>query len=81
MSKYDPLTKWLSAKAANGVNPVSSTFRQVEGILGFKLKPSARIHRQFWENNGKHPICKAWMSAGFKTDNVDLIKETLDFVL
>lgn len=77
MSKFEPLTAYL------GSLPTSErrvTFSEIERILGFKLPPSARRHRPWWSNNPDNSaITKAWLAAGFRTEQVDMAGETLVF--
>ena len=77
MSKFEPLTAFL------GSLPTSErrvTFSEIERILGFKLPPSARRHRPWWSNNPDNSaITKAWLAAGFRTEQVDMAGETLVF--
>ena len=59
-----------------------TTFREIEGILGFKLPMSARVHRPWWANQaqaGGHSHALAWEMAGWRTAEVDLGGETLVF--
>ena len=77
MSKFEPLTAFLSSL------PTSErriAFSEIERVLGFKLPPSARRHRPWWSNNpGNSTITKAWLAAGFRTEQVDMAGETLVF--
>ncbi len=77
MSKFEPLTAFLSSL------PTSErrvTFGEIERILGFKLPPSARRHRPWWSNNPDNSaITKAWLAAGFRTEQVDMAGESLVF--
>jgi hypothetical protein len=60
-----------------------TTFSEIEGILGFKLPDSARIHRPWWANQGErggHSHALAWEMAGWKTSQVDMADERLVFV-
>jgi hypothetical protein len=77
MSKYDPLSKWLAKQRGNRL---LATFKQIENVLGFDLPASARIHRPWWANDLTHVHAKAWLLAGFQTEDVNLSKETLAFV-
>ena len=78
MSKYDPLFKWLNTQRGNRV---PATFEQVERILGFDLPASSRTYPQWWENDAKRGVqAKAWLSAGFRTEDVNINNETLAFV-
>src|SRR4051812_23683676 len=77
MSKFEPLTAFLSSL------PTSErrvTFGEIKRILGFKLPPSARRHRPWWSNNPDNSaITKAWLAAGFRTEQVDMAGESLVF--
>jgi len=77
MSKYDPLYKWLSERTANRI---PTTFRQIASVLGFDLPKSSTTHPQWWPNNPGHSQATAWLNAGFRTENVDLVTETVVFV-
>jgi hypothetical protein len=79
MGAYAPLNVWLVAQPAN-VNHVPATFEQIEGILGRELPPVARRRPQWWENNPDgHPHARAWLDAGFQTEDVNIPNETLTF--
>ena len=77
MSKFEPLTRHLSRVPASEYR---TTFAEVERILGFKLPPSARRHRPWWSNNPDNSaMTKAWLAAGFRTEQVDMAGERLVF--
>lgn len=83
MSKYDPLYRWLVAKAASGVTSILTTFDQIEAVLGFKLPDSARTSTPWWANekgNTRHVQCKSWIAAGFETTDLVLAAESVTFV-
>jgi hypothetical protein len=80
MSKYDPVYKWLHAQSAGDIWSFSTTFKQIEAILGFGLPNSARTTPQWWENDGAHAQCVAWIDAGFETRNLNLARESVEFV-
>jgi hypothetical protein len=80
MNKYDPVNKWLNAKSAGNISSFSTTFKQIETILGFALPSSARTAPQWWENDGAHSQCVAWINAGFETRNLNLAGESVEFV-
>lgn len=76
-SKYQRLYKHLCALQAAEWR---SSFGEIESVLGFELPPSARRHRQWWENqsSGKgHSHALAWIVAGWETADVDMAAETL----
>jgi hypothetical protein len=69
-SKYELLTLHLRAQRASRV-PMS--FAEIERVLGTKLPPSASSHRAFWSNNPtNNVVTKAWLEAGFQSEQVDL---------
>ncbi|MGQ0609824.1 MAG: DUF7662 domain-containing protein [Paracoccaceae bacterium] len=77
MSKYDPLTKHL---ASRGQVRVPMNFEEIERLLGFDLPASARKHRAWWSNNpDSSVITKAWLSAGYQSEQVDLASGKLTF--
>lgn len=77
MSKYEPLTAYLRQQP---YREVRLRFGDLEKILGFKLPSSASQHRAWWSNNGSNNVMtKAWLSAGFRTRDVDMEKERLTF--
>ncbi len=78
MSKYDPLTRHLSARRQA---QVPMTFPELERMLGFPLPASARKHRAWWSNNPSNSVMtKAWLEAGYQSRDVDLEAERLVFV-
>jgi len=78
MSKYQPLASFLRAKS---MGQVSMTFVEVEKVLGFRLPSSAYEHPAWWANDsGKsHVQARAWLSAGYETEQVDKIARKLVF--
>ena len=57
------------------------TFRQVESVIGGLLPASARRHRPWWANDATgHAHAKAWLEAGYRTEQVDMEGEKLVFV-
>ena len=77
MSKYEPLQRHLeTARLAH----LPMTFDEVEAILGFALPPSSRRHRAWWSNNPSNSvITHAWLTAGYRTEQVDLERRRLVF--
>ncbi len=77
MSKYESLAAYLRKQP---YREVSCSFRDLEKILGFELPSSARQHRAWWSNNGSNNVMtKAWLSAGYRTRDVDMDSERLTF--
>jgi hypothetical protein len=76
-SKYRPLTLHLRAQRASRV---AMSFAEVERVLGTKLPPSASAHRGWWSNNPTNNVMtKAWLEAGFHSEQVDLDGRKLVF--
>lgn len=70
--KYAPLKEHLLA-AANSLEDVTLTFRQIEAIIGSPLPKSATDYQQWWGNQTNlknRPHAAAWLSAGFLVDSV-----------
>lgn len=79
MVAYAPLHAWLVGQPAN-INSIPATFQQVERILGFVLPATARQKPQWWENNPtRHVQAKAWLDAGFVTQDLSIPNETITF--
>lgn len=78
MLKYAPLTDEL---VACGSETIRYEFRQLDDLVG-GLPPSARRHRAWWSNeigSGGHVQSRAWMTAGFVVENVDLAVGVVEF--
>lgn len=76
MSKYEPLTAFL--KQANGRN-FRLSFKEIENILGFAL-PASKQYAAWWSNSAtNNTMTKAWLSAGYKTGQVDVTGEKVTF--
>ena len=77
MSKYQLLSTHLHQ---SGQNSIAMTFAKIERIVGTKLPPSAFKYRAWWSNNPMNSvITRAWLNAGYKTENVDMSKRKLIF--
>jgi hypothetical protein len=78
MSKYDPLTTFLAAKAGREIR---LSFAEIEQIVGQRLPEKSKTHRPWWSNNPNNNVMtKAWLAAGYKTAQVDIAAEMLTFV-
>jgi hypothetical protein len=79
MSKYQPLTHFLAGKAAG---QVAMSFADVERVLGFRLPQSAYQHPAWWANDTSksHVQAKAWLGAGYQTQQVNNKAKKLVFV-
>ena len=77
MSKYEPLTGYLSS---SGRDNIPMTFVEVENVIGDKLPRSAFEYRPWWSNNASnHVNADSWLRAGYKTENVDMTGRKLVF--
>lgn len=77
MSKYEPLAKKLGSLPRDEWR---TNFQALERLLGFPLPKAARTHRAWWSNNGSNNVMtKVWLSAGWRTEQVDMEGETLVF--
>ena len=77
MALYEPLGQYLKA---NGSGWIAMTFREVETVLGRKLPKSAYGHRAWWANENRgHSHAKAWLGAGYETEQVDMAAKKLVF--
>ncbi len=78
MAVYEPLGKLLRKTSASRV---PMTFREVEAVIGRKLPASAYRHRPWWANEARgHSHAKAWLDAGYQTEQVDMTGKKLVFV-
>src|SRR5579862_8761951 len=78
MAMYDPLGQYLKRNAASRI---PMTFRQVESVIGKKLPASAYRHRPWWANEERgHAHAKAWLEAGYRTEQVDMKTMKVMFV-
>jgi hypothetical protein len=77
MGKYEPLAEFLRTQRTN---EVSISFADIERIVGAKLPPTAQRHRAWWSNNPSNSVMtKAWLDAGFRSEQVDLAAGRLVF--
>jgi hypothetical protein len=83
MSKYDILGDWLRNQRSS---PVSLLFDDIEDRdrIGVKLPMTARQRREWWGNEStpasRHVQSKAWLSAGWRVEDVDFRRELVVFV-
>ena len=77
MAKYRALGDYLKQQRRD---LVPMTFRDIEKIIGAKLPASAHKHRPWWGNNvNNHVNAKAWLEAGFESEQVDIPARRLVF--
>jgi len=77
VGKYEPLEKFLKGQRAKRWRVA---FREIEALLGFKLPQSAFKYPAWWSNDETgHSHAKAWLDAGWRTEEVDLAARKLTF--
>jgi|SRR5665213_80202 len=70
MGKYARLAEFLQAQRAK---EVPMTFAEIERVIGSKLPPSSPQYPAWWSNNPSNNVMtKVWLSAGFRTEQVDV---------
>jgi hypothetical protein len=79
--KYTPLENYLRGLSENQ-RDVSLRFEQIEKILNSKLPSSAYEDRRWWdhETEGNNVSKRAWASAGWKIERLDVNKKRVKFV-
>lgn len=76
MGKYDPLKGFLAAQPGERV---PMTFADIERLIGTPL-PKSKRYPAWWSNNpSNNPMTRAWLEAGFTTEQVDTASERLVF--
>lgn len=78
-TKYQPLGDYLKGRPENAVR---LTFAKIEDILGCPLPGSAFTYAQWWANDrtGNHTQAQAWLAAGRKVVQLDLIGMRVTFI-
>ena len=77
MGKYEPLENFLKARKTARWR---AGFQEIEALLGFKLPRSALRYPAWWSNDETgHSHAKAWLEAGWRTEEVDLAGRKLTF--
>jgi hypothetical protein len=70
MGKYTRLGEFLRAQRGK---EVPMTFAEIERVIGGKLPPSSPQYPAWWSNNPSNNVMtKVWLSAGFRTERVDV---------
>ncbi len=68
--RYQPLTAYLRGQRGDQVR---MTFADIERVIGEKLPASANDYRAWWSNNpSNNEMTKAWLEAGFRSEQVDM---------
>lgn len=78
MAKYDALARHLASLPGE---EWSTTFAEIERILGFALPPSATRYPAWWANQADagHSQSQAWRAQGWQTCDLDLSGRTISF--
>ncbi len=75
--KYNLLKAHLAGQSADRV---AMSFAEVAAAAKVKLPASAYRYAQWWENDAVHHVqAKAWIEAGYRTEQVDLAGQKLVF--
>lgn len=78
LMKYDALASFFATQRQQRLR---LTFDQVARHAKAQLPRSAYEHPAWWANHGgRHVQAKAWLEAGYKTENVDLEAQVVEFV-
>jgi hypothetical protein len=76
--KYSALRAFLSDRSEPRIR---MSFKEVAEAAKVKLPASAFRYPQWWQNDAEHHVqARAWMEAGYKTENVDLGAKSVEFV-
>lgn len=76
--KYEAFRSYLSGQRRSRFR---LTFAEVARHAGVKLPASAYGHAAWWANDStSHVQAKAWLDAGYKTENVDIAAQSVEFV-
>jgi hypothetical protein len=77
-SKYYAMHEFLSMKRGERLN---LTFSELESVLGFQLPRGARANKSWWGNGRSgHSQARAWLLAGWRVSDVDVLQERVEFV-
>lgn len=77
MGKYDGLRDHLRRRSSS---PWSASFDEVAELVPGGLPSSAYHHAAWWSNSESHPEAVAWLTAGWRTENVNLYALRVTFV-
>ena len=74
--KYRALAEFLYEKWEKRI---TLSYEEIEGILDFKLPPTAyNIPRSYWANTLTHPYAASWIEVGYKA-KVDIEAQRVTF--
>lgn len=76
MGKYEPLGAFLNDQTRD---QIPMTFAEIEKILGATL-PASKQYPAWWSNNtGNNVMTRQWLDAGYQTESVDTVAQTIVF--
>lgn len=75
--KYLALTAYLEK---SGTDTVKMSFKDIESVLGEGLPESAYKYPALWANSESHAIAFGWMDAGYRSQNLSIANQTVEFV-
>ena len=75
-NRYSALAEYLKRRSGGLVR---LSFGEIEKIIGGPLPQSAREHRAWWANDKFHSQGKAWLSAGWVSEDLDLEGKEISF--
>ena len=75
---YSALAEYLKRRSGGLVR---LSFGEIEKIIGGPLPQSAREHRAWWANDKFHSQGKAWLSAGWVSEDLDLEGKEISLTL
>ena len=77
MSKYKLLESYL---VDSNEDILEMSFDKVAEVVGFSLPRSAYSYASWWSNNpSSSAITSAWLSAGYRSEKVNMLDQTVFF--
>lgn len=78
MGKYTPFISYLKGVKER---QIKFKFTEIESLINDKLPQSARKHKAWWGNDlsGSHSWALDWCHAGWRSQELDLVLETVVF--
>lgn len=70
-TKYELLTRYLKFRGAF-TDTVRLSFAKIDGIISENLPMKAYREEKWWDNSPTDAHAKAWLDAGWKTEEVNL---------
>ena len=77
VAKYDGLREHLRLRRASTWR---ASFDEVGALVPGGVLNSAYEYAAWWSNSDSHPEAVAWLTAGWRTENVDLLSPSVTFV-